>query len=59
MDERIWFGLYQSCGNRVSAGRLSVFWLLLFATTRSIFKSVKVSVVEIAKRTNSSHRIPP
>ena len=26
--------------------------LLLFATTRSVFKSVKVSVVEIGKRTN-------
>ena len=26
--------------------------LLLFATTRSVFKSVKVSVVEMAKRTN-------
>ena len=26
--------------------------LFLFATTRSVFKSVKVSVVEIAKRTN-------
>ena len=26
--------------------------LLLFATTRSVFKSVNVSVVEIAKRTN-------
>ena len=26
--------------------------LLLFATTRSVIKSVKVSVVEIAKRTN-------
>ena len=26
--------------------------MLLFATTRSVFKSVKVSVVEIAKRTN-------
>ena len=26
--------------------------LLLFATTRSVFKSVKVSVVEIAIRTN-------
>ena len=26
--------------------------LLLFATTRSVFKSVKISVVEIAKRTN-------
>ena len=26
--------------------------LLLFATTRSIVKSVKVSVVDIAKRTN-------
>ena len=26
--------------------------LLLFATTRSVVKSVKVSVVEIAKRTN-------
>ena len=25
---------------------------LLFATTRSVFKSVKVSVVEITKRTN-------
>ena len=25
---------------------------MLFATTRSVFKSVKVSVVEIAKRTN-------
>ena len=29
-----------------------VLLLLLFATTRSVFKSVKVSVVEIAKRTN-------
>ena len=29
------------------------YWLLLlFATTRSVFKSVTVSVVEIAKRTN-------
>ena len=26
MDERIGFGLYQSCGNRVSVGR--VFWLV-------------------------------
>ena len=26
--------------------------LLLFATTRSVFKSVRVSVVEIANRTN-------
>ena len=33
-------------------GVFSVMWLLLFATTRSVFKSVKVSVVEIAKRTN-------
>ena len=31
--------------------------LLLFATTRSIVRSVKVSIVEIAKRTNWSHRI--
>ena len=28
------------------------YMLLLFATTMSVFKSVKVSVVEIAKRTN-------
>ena len=27
MDERIGFGLYQSCGDRVSVGRVSVFWL--------------------------------
>ena len=27
MDERIWFGFYQSCGNRGSVGRLSVFRL--------------------------------
>ena len=27
MDEKIGFGLYQSCGNRVSVGRVSVFWL--------------------------------
>ena len=27
-DERIGFGLYQSCGNRGSVGRVSVFWLL-------------------------------
>ena len=33
--------------------------LLLFATTRSVVKSVKVPVVEVAKRTNRSHRIPP
>ena len=33
--------------------------LLLFATTRSIVKSVKVPVVEVAKRTNRSHQIPP
>ena len=32
--------------------RLYIAMLLLFATTRSVFKSVKVSVVEIAKRTN-------
>ena len=31
---------------------LNMMLLLLFATTRSVFKSVKVSVVEIAKRTN-------
>ena len=31
---------------------VSTVLLLLFATTRSVFKSVKVSVVEIAKRTN-------
>ena len=33
-------------------GVMSGSLLLLFATTRSVFKSVKVSVVEIAKRTN-------
>ena len=27
MDERIGFGLYQSCENRGSVGRVSVFWL--------------------------------
>ena len=27
MDERMRFGLYQSCGNRGSVGRVSVFWL--------------------------------
>ena len=27
MDERIGFGLYQACGNRVSVGHVSVFWL--------------------------------
>ena len=27
MDERIGFGLYQSCGDRGSAGYVSVFWL--------------------------------
>ena len=27
MDERIGFGLYQSCGNRGSVGRVSVLWL--------------------------------
>ena len=27
MDERIGFGLYQSCGDRVSVGHVSVFWL--------------------------------
>ena len=27
MDERFGFGLYQSCGNRGSVGRVSVFWL--------------------------------
>ena len=27
MDERIMFGLYQSCWNRGSVGRVSVFWL--------------------------------
>ena len=27
MDERIGFGLYQSCGNRGSVGRVSMFWL--------------------------------
>ena len=30
---------------------------LLFATTRSVLKSVKVPVVEVAKRTNRSPRI--
>ena len=37
----------------------SVCLLLVFATTRSVVKSVKVPVVEVAKRTNRSHRIPP
>ena len=27
VDERIWLGLYQSCGNRGSVGRVFVFWL--------------------------------
>ena len=27
VDERIGYGLYQSCGNRGSVGRVSVFWL--------------------------------
>ena len=27
MDEMIGFGLYQSCENRGSVGRVSVFWL--------------------------------
>ena len=27
MDERIWFGLYQSSGDRGSVGHVSVFWL--------------------------------
>ena len=31
MDEMIGFGLYQSCGNRGSVGRVSVFWLRLCA----------------------------
>ena len=26
MDERIGFGLYQSCGDRGSVGHVSVFW---------------------------------
>ena len=30
VDERIGFGLYQSCGNRGSVGRVSVFWLRWF-----------------------------
>ena len=37
---------------RIPVGRPRRTWLLLFATIRSVFKSVKVSVVEIAKRTN-------
>ena len=27
MNERIGLGFYQSCGNRGSVGRVSVFWL--------------------------------
>ena len=27
MDEKIVVGLYQSCGDRVSVGHVSVFWL--------------------------------
>ena len=27
VDERIGFGLYQSCGDKGSVGRVSVFWL--------------------------------
>ena len=27
VDERIGFGLYQSCGDRGSVGHVSVFWL--------------------------------
>ena len=30
MDERIGFGLYQSCGNRMSVGRVPVFGLRWF-----------------------------
>ena len=30
MDERIGFELYQSRGDRVSVGRVSVFWLRWF-----------------------------
>ena len=26
-DESIWFGLYQSCGNRAGIGSVSVFWV--------------------------------
>ena len=33
-------------------GSISVVMLLLFATTRSVVKSVKVIVVEVAERTN-------
>ena len=29
MDERIGFGLYQSCGNRMIVGRVSVFLVLV------------------------------
>ena len=29
MDEMIGFGLYQSCGNKGSVGRVSVVWVAL------------------------------
>ena len=34
VDERIGFGLYQSCGNRGNDGSVSVFGLLLFGWCR-------------------------
>ena len=44
--------LWSDAGERMDHSRHGSMLLLLFATTRSVFKSVKVSVVEIAKRTN-------
>ena len=38
---------------------VAIYLLLLFAITRSVVQSVKVPVVEVAKRTNRSHRILP
>ena len=34
MDERIGSGLYQSCGNRWSVGRVSVIWLWWYGWCR-------------------------
>ena len=51
--------MYEWIGSVITVARFSVgvfcsltARLLLFATTRSVFKSVKISVVEITKRKN-------
>ena len=38
VDERIGFGLYQSCGDRGSAGHVSVFWLRWCGVGRELGK---------------------